>query len=73
MDTATARKIDSNTLEVTVRIRVAGSLLETEENLQDGLNEAGKKALELAIPAFDADGSPIRAGKIRYTSKGRFA
>jgi hypothetical protein len=72
MDAASARKIDQDTIEVTVRVRVSDSLLETEEKLQDGLNAAGRAALELAVPEFDADGSPIRAGKIRYTSKGRF-
>jgi hypothetical protein len=72
MDAAIARKIDSDTIEVTVRLRVTDSLLETEENLQDALNLAGIEALALAVPEFDADGSPIRAGSIRYTSKGRF-
>ena len=72
MDAAAVRKIDQDTIEVTVRVRVAGSLLETEENLQDALNQAGGEALALAIPDFDTDGSPIRMGDVRYTSKGRF-
>jgi hypothetical protein len=72
MDTAAVRKLDSDTIEVTVRVRVAGSLLETEENLQTALNQAGCETLALAIPEFDADGSPIRMGAVRYTSKGRF-
>jgi hypothetical protein len=45
-------------------------MLETEENIQMSLNEAGKLATESALSRYDTDGSPITVAKIRYTSKG---
>ena len=53
-----------------VKIPVTGNMLLTEENIQKGLNEAGKLATSCALSGFDTDGSPIEVAKIRYTSKG---
>ena len=45
-------------------------MMQSEENIQKGLNEVGKLATSCALSQFDTDGSPIDVAKIRHTSKG---
>jgi hypothetical protein len=46
-------------------------LLDTEQAIQRALNEAGLLATTEALKQFDTDGSPLRIGQARYTSKGQ--
>jgi len=62
---------DSVTIEVTIPLE--GSMLESEEVIQRELNEAGRLATGKALERFDADGSPIVMGNVRFTSKGMSA
>jgi len=63
------RQEDSVTLHV--RIPLSRSLLDTEQAIQRALNEAGLLATTEALKQFDTDGSPLRIGQARYTSKGQ--
>jgi len=56
---------------VQVEIHYASSMLDFEEAIQQGLNEAGVLATTEALRRFDADGSPIQVGDTRLTSKGK--
>src|SRR5690349_1072155 len=58
---------------VTIQIEVpfASSMLESEEAIQRGLNEAGVLATQELLRRYDTDGSPIQVGDTRLTSKGR--
>jgi hypothetical protein len=63
------RREDSVTLQV--RIPLSRSLVDTEQAIQQALNEAGLLATTEALKQFDTDGSPLRIGQARYTSKGQ--
>jgi hypothetical protein len=56
---------------IQVEIRYASSMLDFEEAIQQGLNEAGVLATTEALQQFDADGSPIQLGDTKLTSKGK--
>jgi hypothetical protein len=55
---------------IQVEIPYASSMLDFEEAIQRGLNEAGTLATTEALQQFDADGSPITVGDTKLTSKG---
>jgi len=55
---------------IEIKVPYSSTMLSTEENIQQSLNEAGKLATKCALSRFDTDGSPIKVAKIRYTSKG---
>lgn len=55
---------------IEMKIPYSGTFLNTEENIQHCLNEAGQLATSCALSQFDTDGSPIKVAKQRYTSKG---
>jgi len=57
-------------VSIEVKIPYGSTMLSTEENIQQCLNEAGKLATECALSRYDTDGSPIEVAKIRHTSKG---
>lgn len=61
----------SDTLTVQVQIPFGRSLLESEELIQQALNEAGTVATAQALERFDTDGSPIEVGAMKFTSRGR--
>ena len=47
------------------------SMLNSEEQIQLALNEAGLLATQTALSQFDTDGSPIELDGEKYTSKRR--
>lgn len=55
---------------VSVTIRLDGPMLESEETIQDALNEAGILFEQENLKRFDTDGSPIEVGPTKLTSKG---
>jgi hypothetical protein len=55
---------------IEMKVPYSSTMLSTEENIQQCLNEAGKLATGCALSRFDTDGSPIKVAKVRYTSKG---
>lgn len=56
---------------IQVEVPLGPSMLETEEAIQQALNEAGVLATGEALQRFDTDGSPIQVGDTRLTSKGK--
>src|SRR4051812_9380392 len=54
-----------------VRRSYASSMLDSEEVIQDRLNQAGVVATQEALQQFDTDGSPIVIGSVKLTSEGR--
>jgi hypothetical protein len=47
------------------------SMLEREELIQQGVNQAGLLATEYSLSQFDTDGSPITVKEKKYTTKGQ--
>jgi hypothetical protein len=56
---------------VSVTVRLAGSLLEMEDAIQEATNAVGCRLTEEALGRFDTDGSPIRVGPLKLTARGR--
>jgi len=66
-----ARKGNAVTIEFTVLLNPK-SMLKSEDNILEALNEAGSLAAEAALEQFDTDGSDIILGSTKLTSKGKF-
>jgi len=58
-----------NTLTVQVSIELSGSLMEIENHILDACNEVGSLATAEALKKFDADGSTIKLGDTKLTSR----
>lgn len=56
---------------IQIHIPLSRSMLDTEEAIQQGLNQAGVLATAEALKQFDTDGSPLLIGSTRWTSKGQ--
>ena len=56
---------------IQVEIPYRSSMLESEETIQEGLNQAGVLATQEALQRFDTDGSPIQVGDTKLTSMGQ--
>src|SRR3954469_2078964 len=67
--TLVARQENAVTIEI--RIPLSRSMLDTEEAIQQALNQAGVLATAEALEQFDTDGSPLLFGPSRFTSKGQ--
>ena len=57
-------------IEVSVDLD-SDSMLNSEEQIQAALNQAGQLATKEALSNFDTDGSPIKVSNNSYTSKGK--
>lgn len=68
-----AEIIFRNGEEITVqfKLKLSGSMLEMEQSIQDGVNEAGCEVTKEALSKFDATGAPIQIGSVKMTSKGK--
>ena len=62
--------INKNTISVTVTVTLGNSMLQNEEEIQKSLNKGGVLLTGEALKRFDNDGSPIKVGDVRFTSKG---
>jgi hypothetical protein len=69
--TATIIERQETTVTIQVTVELGRSMLETEEAILRGLNEAGVLATAEALKQFDTDGSPLVLGARRMTSKGQ--
>jgi hypothetical protein len=63
------RQRDTVTLQV--QVTLSRSMLDTEDAVQQALNEAGVLATNAALAYFDTDGSPLRLGETLWYSKGQ--
>ena len=68
---ATIIERQENTVTIQVSIPLSRSMLDTEEAIQQALNQAGVLATAEALKQFDTDGSPLVIGPTRWTSKGQ--
>ena len=62
--------VDGDELEITIKTRLSGNMLECEEQLQDALNEGGQLATEHLLKRHDTDGTTIVQASERWYSKG---
>ena len=60
-----------SSVTIQINIPLTHSMLETEEAIQEALNQAGVLATTEALKQFDTDGSPLQMGSTRWTSKGQ--
>lgn len=56
---------------IQITIPLTRSMLDTEEAIQQVLNQAGVLATGEALKQFDSDGTPLVFGSTRWTSKGQ--
>ncbi len=70
-----ARITSVNDDEITLEIKIArsGSMLEAEETILTELNEAGCLVTGKALERFDADGTRIDMGDVKWLTKGKLA
>ncbi len=60
---------DNDELVIELRVPVSSNFLDFEKQVQDELSNAGRLLTERGLEDFDADGSPIIIGNIKYTAK----
>src|SRR5436853_5747439 len=68
---ATLIERQENAVTIALRIPLSRSMLDTEEAIQQALNQAGVLASAEALQQFDTDGSPLDLGATHWTSKGQ--
>src|SRR5947209_3698016 len=68
---ATLIERQENSVTIQVTVPLTRSMLDTEEAIQQALNQAGVLATAEALKQFDTDGSPLEMGCTRWTSKGQ--
>ena len=67
---ATLIERQENSVTIQVTIALSQSMLDTEQAIQQALNQAGVLASAEALKQFDTDGSPLLFGSSRFTTKG---
>ena len=67
----THQRHESVTIELTVRLDPS-SMLNSEDNILEALNGAGRLAAQVALKQFDTDGSKIVLGQTKLSSKGKY-
>ena len=70
---AKIEKIGPKRFRIQFEIELGDDMLDTEEAIQLGVNQAGLLATQQALSEFDTDGSPIEIDKLKYTSKGQLS
>src|SRR3954471_10141140 len=68
---ATIIERQENAVTIQIHIPLSRSMLDTEEVIQQALNQAGVLASAEALKQFDTDGSPLLLGSTRFTTKGQ--
>lgn len=56
-------------LTIQIEVDTSGSMLDAEEAILSATNELGGLSTEELLKKFDADGSPIKVGGVKFTSK----
>ncbi|MCB9075945.1 MAG: ISKra4 family transposase [Chitinophagales bacterium] len=62
---------NSQGIKLEIYIPYSNSMLQNEETIQRELNNAGNIATEKSLKQFDTDGSSLKIGSVKYTSKGQ--
>jgi len=63
---------DENGFSIQIDFKYSTSMLDTEKQILNSINEAGNLATGKVLSTFDANGSPIKIGNQVFTSKGLF-
>lgn len=71
--TAKLVSVEGSQVKIEVTIELSRSMLDTEERIQQSLNEAGCLATTEALKYFDTDGSALEVGGEVWRTKGRQA
>lgn len=64
-------KEPDGSITVSVNVKLEGTMLSQEEQIEQVLKELGLKMSELSVESFDTDGAPIIVSNEKYTSKGQ--
>ncbi|MCX7073299.1 MAG: hypothetical protein NTZ70_00565 [Methylococcales bacterium] len=62
-------QINGHELTIEVKVKITGTLLESEQAILDACNEVGNIATGYGIKKFDTDGSPIQVGSVKFTAR----
>ena len=58
-----------NEITIQVTVRLGGTMLEMEDEIQNATNAVGRCATEEALRRFDTDGSAIKLGSVKWTAR----
>jgi len=64
-------EVKGSRVKIELTVELGRSMLDTEERIQEALNEAGCIASREALRYFDTDGSPIQIGPEIWRTKGQ--
>ena len=64
-------EVKGTQVKIELTVELSRSMLETEERIQEALNEAGCIAGREVLGYFDTDGSPIQIGPEIWRTKGQ--
>jgi hypothetical protein len=70
MMTAKLINVEGSKIKIELILELSRSMLDTEINIQKGLNEVGCIASKEALKYLDTDGSPLKIGEEIWKSKG---
>jgi hypothetical protein len=70
MMTAKLINVEGSKIKIELTLELSRSMLDTEINIQKGLNEVGCIASKEALKYLDTDGSPLKIGEETWKSKG---
>ena len=70
MMTAKLINVEGSKIKIELTLELNRSMLDTEINIQKGLNEVGCIASKEALKYLDTDGSPLKIGEEIWKSKG---
>jgi len=71
--TAKLISVEGTKVKIELTIELSDSMLESEQTIQNGLNEAGNIATQEALKQRDTDGTPIEMGGKNWRTKGKQA
>ena len=71
--TASVISVERDVVTIEVKIKLSGSMMEMEDVILAASNEVGCLATNEALERFDADGSRIEFGGVKWFSKGKLA
>jgi hypothetical protein len=65
------KKESNGSITVSINVKLEGTMLSQEEQIEQALIELGLKMSQLSVESFDTDGAPIIVRNEKYTSKGQ--
>jgi uncharacterized Fe-S cluster-containing radical SAM superfamily enzyme len=65
------KKESNGSITVSINVKLEGTMLTQEEQIEQALKELGLKMSQLSVESFDTDGAPIIVSNEKYTSKGQ--